>query len=221
MPGPQLVVPVMNARYALNAANARWGSLYDALYGTDAMGDLPPAGGYSAERGARVIAWAKSSWMPSHRSLRAVMPTRRRYRVAGGQLQVDTPQGTTALANPALFAGHAGDAARPRAILLRQHGLHVEIHVDRANRIGKTDAAGVADVCLEAAITTIMDCEDSVAAVDADDKAHAYRNWLGLMRGDLVEKVEKGGKTIDRAHESRSPLHRAGRRAARAARAAR
>jgi len=116
-----------------------------------------------------------------------------------GKLQVETTRGTTVLANPALFAGYAGDADAPTAILLLQHSLHVEIHVDRTNRIGKTDAAGVADVYLEAAITTIMDCEDSVAAVDAEDKAHAYRNWLGLMRGDLVEKVEKGGKSFDRA----------------------
>jgi len=199
MPGPQLVVPVMNARYALNAANARWGSLYDALYGTDAMGDLPAPGAYDAARGERVIDWARrflDSVAPlagaSHADVTA-------YRVERGELVAGTRRGTTKLIEPALFAGHAGDASNPSAILLKHHGLHVEIQVDRGHRIGSGDPAGVADVLLEAAITTIMDCEDSVAAVDAEDKALAYRNWLGLMRGDLVEQVSKGGRSFDRA----------------------
>ncbi len=199
VPGPQLVVPVMNARYALNAANARWGSLYDALYGTDAMGDLPPPGPYDPARGARVIAWARQfldSVAPlaggSHADAVA-------YRIADGRLVVDLKGGVvSALEDDSVFAGYAGDAVAPSAVLLRHNALHVEIHVDRSGRIGQADPAGVADVYLEAAITTIMDCEDSVAAVDAEDKAHAYRNWLGLMRGDLVEKVDKGGRTFER-----------------------
>ncbi|MFM1991389.1 MAG: Malate synthase [Pseudomonadota bacterium] len=199
IPGPQLVVPVMNARYALNAANARWGSLYDALYGTDAMGDAPQPGGYDEARGARVIAWAKDfldrvaplAGGAKHADITA-------YSVANGALQARTAAGAVGLADPAAFVGHSGAADAPSAVLLKHHHLHVEIRIDASHSIGKTDRAHVADVLLEAAITTIMDCEDSVAAVDADDKALAYRNWLGLMKGDLVETVAKGGGSFER-----------------------
>ncbi|MGD9793279.1 MAG: malate synthase G [Acidimicrobiia bacterium] len=197
--GPQLVVPVMNARYALNAANARWGSLYDALYGTDALGDLPPGGPYDPARGARVIAWARQfldDVVPlasgSHADATA-------YRIDGGALVVTLSSGVNAaLAAPGAFIGFQGNAAAPSRVLLRNNGLGIQVVIDRNHNVGSSDAAGVADVVLESAVTAIMDCEDSVAAVDAEDKALAYGNWLGLLRGDLVETVSKGGRTFER-----------------------
>jgi malate synthase len=194
VPGPQLVVPITNARYALNAANARWGSLYDCLYGTDAMGSPPPPGGYERGRGARVVARARvflDEAFPISGTSHADV---RRYYVKDGQLLIDD----LPLADPAKFAGYRGNPRAPDAILLRNNGLHVELVFDRAHFIGSRDQALLADVQLESALTAIMDCEDSVACVDAEDKVGAYRNWLGLMKGTLSETFQKGGRLVER-----------------------
>ncbi|MBK8457826.1 MAG: malate synthase G [Phyllobacteriaceae bacterium] len=199
IPGPQLVVPVMNARYALNAANARWGSLYDALYGTDALGDPPSGGGYDPARGARVIGWAKDFLDASAPLEDAKWADVTGFTITHGRLTVTTASGAiTGLLDGGELAGWKGEASAPTAILLKRHGLHVEVVVNRDNVIGRTDPAGIADVILESAITTIQDCEDSVAAVDAEDKVIAYRNWLGLMKGDLNDTFDKGGRTMTR-----------------------
>lgn len=196
--GPQLVVPISNARYALNAVNARWGSLYDALYGTDALGDLPAPGPYDTERGARVIEWARQFLDDTVPLQGASHRDARRYHVVNGSLRVTTAQGETELADPGLFVGYTGPADEPTTILLRHHGLFIEIFIVADHPVGATDAAHVADVRLESAISTIMDLEDSVAAVDAADKVAAYRNWLGLLTGTLTANVDKGGSTLVR-----------------------
>ena len=200
--GPQLVVPVMNARFALNACNARWGSLYDALYGTDVIGEtagLEKSGSYNARRGAEVIAGGAAFLDDIAPLTEGSHATATGYRITDGALAVSLNNGAVAgLAQPEKLVGHTGEATEPTGVLLRNNGLHVEIRIDRAHRIGAASLAGVKDILLEAALTTIQDCEDSVAAVDGADKALAYANWLGLMKGDLEERFEKGGQKVTR-----------------------
>ena len=196
--GPQLVVPITNARYALNAANARWGSLYDALYGTDALGDLPGGKGYDASRGARVIARAKAFLDEAAPLVAGSWADVSAMRIENGGLFVQTSE-QTGLRDPAQFVGFAGGADAPTAIVLKNNGLHVIIDVDASHAIGASDPAHISDIRLESALSSIMDCEDSVACVDAEDKVLAYSNWLGLMRGDLAEEVSKGGESFTRA----------------------
>jgi len=199
--GPQLVVPVMNARFAINAANARWGSLYDALYGTDAIaedGGAQRTGDYNVIRGARVIEFGRDFLDRAAPLAAGSHHLATGYSVEDGQLQITLPTGNTALRRPDQFSGWRGDAAAPAAVLLQNHGLHFEIQIDRTGRVGRTDAAGVSDILMEAALTTIMDCEDSIAAVDADDKVVVYRNWLGLMKGTLSASLTKSGRSVTR-----------------------
>ena len=197
--GPQLVVPVMNARYAINAANARWGSLYDALYGTDVLGDMPTPGPYDSARGDRVIAYGREY-------LDTVAPLALGshvgslgYAITAGALGVTLADGTvTGLADASQLAAYDGDPDAPVAILLTKNGLGIDVRFDADHPVGSADSAGMADIVLESAVTAIMDCEDSVAAVDAEDKTLAYRNWLGLMAGTLATEVRKGGETFTR-----------------------
>jgi malate synthase len=200
--GPQLVVPISNARYALNAVNARWGSLYDALYGTDVLGDLPSGGGYDEERGRRVIAWG-------HRFLDEIVPiggdswanVGNRYVMRQeGRLLLDCEEGDRFLKHPEQFAGYQGEVGPPSRILLRNNGLHIELTFDAEHPIGRGNGS-LADIRLESAVTAIIDCEDSVAAVDAQDKVALYRNWLGLMKGTLSASFDKSGRSVERRPE--------------------
>jgi len=199
--GPQLVVPIMNARYALNAANARWGSLYDALYGTDAIsedGGAARGGAYNPARGDKVIAWARD-FLNKSVPISGSWVDLKSLAIVDGELQLTLEDGTVSgLSNPAQFVGYQGDAASPTSVVVKRNGLHADIIIDPEHPVGKTDKAGIADVVLESAMTTICDCEDSVAAVDGEDKTLAYRNWLGLLRGDLEDRFEKGGKQVTR-----------------------
>jgi malate synthase len=198
--GPQLVVPITNARYALNAANARWGSLYDALYGTDAMGDLPRGKEYEVDRGDRVVDWTMGFLDKATPLNGADWAERTGFRIDGDTLHIlKNDGGTLRLSDEDQFVGYNGPVENPTALLLRNNGLHIELVIDRDNRIGQRDPAGIADVVLEAAVSTICDCEDSVACVDAEDKTLAYRNWLGLMKGDLEDSFEKDGRTMTRS----------------------
>ena len=200
--GPQLVVPVTNARYALNAANARWGSLYDALYGTDAISETDGAeraGDYNPVRGAKVIARAREFVDAAAPLAQGSHADATSYAVVNGALSVRLGNGSvTTLADPSKLAGYRGEADAPSSVLLVNHGLHVDIIIDRNHLVGRNDAAGVKDIVLESATTTIVDLEDSVSTVDADDKVVAYRNWLGLLKGDLTDRFEKGGQMVDR-----------------------